>query len=159
MEEPMAKRRAKKKRGREKRSREFGQLMSKLKESGFLEEKEVVFEPGGEEKMSEVIMSFVEPYRDYAHTYEELNKLITLAIVAWNAALLPKDEWKEMVDKISSSFSPSDAEDFKQITEMLVERKRRYFSDNKRLILDYHLSESREGFHLSVASMLRDRRP
>jgi hypothetical protein len=155
----MAKRRAKKRTRREKHPPKFDQLMGKLKGKGLLGGQEVVFEPGGEEKMSEVIMSFVEPYRDYARTYEELNKLIALAVVAWNAALLlPKNEWKEMVDKISSSFSPSDAEDFRQIAEMLIERKRRYFSDDKRLILDYHLSESREGFHLSVASMLRDRR-
>jgi hypothetical protein len=72
--------------------------MDKLKERGFLEEKEVVFEPGGEEKMSEVLTSFVEPYLEFADTREEFDKLIALAVGAWNATLLPEGARKGMVN-------------------------------------------------------------
>jgi hypothetical protein len=150
----MAPRRSKKKTGREKLPLRFEELMDKLKEHGLLAGQKVVVEPSSEVKMSEVIMDFVEPYRDYAHTYEEFNELIALAVVTWNAALLPEDEGEKMVDRLTGVFSPSEAEDFKEIVETLMERKRRYFSDNKRLILDYHVSDSGEDFYLSVASTL-----
>ena len=148
-----AKKKAKKKQGS--RSDKFEMLMNKLKKEGLLPEgQKVVFQPSGEVKMSEVITSFIEPYLEIVHTYEEHNKLMALAVVAWNAALLPKDKQKEMVDEIIGSLSLSDTEGLKQIIEAMIERKRRYFPDNTRFIAEYHLSESREGFHLSVASSL-----
>ena len=41
----------------------------------------------GQEKMSEVLLDFVEPYSEQWETAEELRKLLTLAVIAWNAAL------------------------------------------------------------------------
>ena len=43
-------------------------------------------------KMSEVIENFIEPYMDLANTEENLRKLLTLAGLAWNTALFPKEE-------------------------------------------------------------------
>src|SRR4051812_46828121 len=51
----------------------------------------VVYEPAGREKMSEVLEDFIEPYRDMADGENALRKLLTLALLAWNAALLPED--------------------------------------------------------------------
>ena len=38
------------------------------------------------------------------------------------------------------------------IVNMLLERKRQYFSNNKRMIMDYHITESAHGIHLDVVS-------
>ncbi|MBC8462076.1 MAG: hypothetical protein H8D67_29255 [Deltaproteobacteria bacterium] len=77
------------KKKRRKNKDKYGKLVSKLKQRGLLKEKEILYQPSGEVKMSEVIMDFIEPYREYANTYEAHRKLITLALLAWNAALLP----------------------------------------------------------------------
>jgi hypothetical protein len=106
--------------------------------------------------MSEVIIDFIEPYLEYADTYESHKKLITLALVAWNAALLPKDEQKAMLEEVVGSLklSTSDTEGMINIIEEMIERMNTYFADYTRTILDYQLSYAEEGFHLSVASML-----
>ena len=40
---------------------------------------------------------FVEPYRDSADTYDAYRKLLSVALVAWNAALLPEDQRRAMI--------------------------------------------------------------
>ena len=60
----------------------------------------VVYEPEGQEKMSAVLEDFVEPYRDMAETYDEFHNLLDLAMLAWNAALLPEDKRRAMVDDV-----------------------------------------------------------
>jgi hypothetical protein len=144
------------KKKRRKNKDKYGKLVSKLKQRGLLEEKEILYQPSGEVKMSEVIMDFIEPYREYANTYEAHRKLITLALLAWNAALLPENEQKAMVEKVVGSLklSKSDTEGMMNIVEEMIERKNKYFVDYTRTILDYQLSYAEEGFHLSVASML-----
>jgi len=48
--------------------------------------------------MSEVLGAFVEPYWEMATTYEDYKKLISLAIIAWNTALLPKEKRKQVLE-------------------------------------------------------------
>jgi hypothetical protein len=40
------------------------------------------------------------------------------------------------------------------IAHMLLERKKQYFSENKRLIMDYHIRESADSIHIDVVSTL-----
>ncbi|MEW6608541.1 MAG: hypothetical protein AB1414_14035 [bacterium] len=147
-----AKRKTKKK--RKKCQSKYGSLIDKLKEKDLLEGKKVVFQPSREVKMSEEIENFVEPYIEFVNTYEDYNKLISLAVVAWNAALLPEHKRKDMLNEIIANLSFSDTESLREIIETMIDRKRRYFSDNKRFVVEYHLSELRKGFHLSIASTL-----
>lgn len=95
-----SKSRFKKEKRRELRRDKFRKLKEKLKEGRLFQGQKVILLPNGEEKMSEVIMSFVEPYMDLVHTWKEYDKLIGLAVVAWNAALLLENEQNGMVDKI-----------------------------------------------------------
>jgi hypothetical protein len=154
--EMASKRKTKKKKRRKTRPDKYAKLIDKLKGRGLVEGQKIVFEPAGEAKMSEVIESFVEPYAEFANTYEEYSKLIGLAVVAWNAALLPKRKQRAKIRKNVGALSlpDSDTQDLVKIVEMMMKRKRRYFSDNTRAIIEYHVSETRDGFHLSVASTL-----
>jgi thermostable 8-oxoguanine DNA glycosylase len=110
-----------------------------------------------QEKMSEVIEQFIEPYKDSATTPEDYGKLIGLAILAWNASLLEGAERQAMLDQMMNTLSANDKEARKALKEVLDEmmkRKAQYFSENKRIIVDYQLSETQKGIHLSVASTL-----
>ncbi len=40
------------------------------------------------------------------------------------------------------------------IIEELIERKNKHFAEHTRTIMDYQVTETRNGFHLSVASTL-----
>lgn len=113
--------------------------------------KKVVVRPS-REKMSEVLLEFIEPYMGFAKTDEDHKKLIDLAVVAWNASLLPESEKK--LEELFGRLSLPDPERLRSFVQSMMERKKRYFSDNKRFIMTYEVSGSGEGLYLSVASIL-----
>ena len=107
--------------------------------------------------MSEVLMAFVEPYIESASTEEAHRKLLMLAIVAWNAALLPEEDQQDIVDKAVKAIPAASwamRAYMKSFMSELIERKKTYFSEYTRMIIDFELTEMGEGYHLSVASTL-----
>lgn len=152
----MAKRRIKKKSGNA--PNRYKPLVSKLQSKGLLDGYKLRYEPRGVAKMSEVLIDFIDPYVEYAETYEAYQKLVMVAIVAWNTALFPEKKQKAMVKKMmkSLSLSRSDARDMKGITKELIERKNTHFAEHTRIIVDYQVTDTRDGYHLSVASTLNE---
>ena len=150
----MAKRKAK--RRRRKTPDRYKPLVSKIQSRGLLDEYKMRYEPSGVVKMSQVVIDFIEPYVEYAETYEAYQKLVSVAIVAWNTALFPEKKQKAIVKKMMKSLSlpRSDARDMKGIIQELIERKNERFAEHNRIIVEYHVTETRDGFHLSVASTL-----
>lgn len=118
----------------------------------------VVYEPAGREKMSDVLEDFVEPYREMADTQDAFRKLLTLALLAWNAALLPEDRRRAMIeDTIGAGFSRATEEERAQVrllVEALVRRKEGYFAENQRAIISFELTDTGNNYHLSVMSTL-----
>jgi hypothetical protein len=118
----------------------------------------VVIEPEGQAKMSEVLEQFVEPYLDYARTAEEHRKLFALAALAWNAALLPPGDREKMIGEVINAVFPADAQqdraDAREVIDTLMARKLAMFADNSRRIINYEITETADGFHLTVASTL-----
>lgn len=53
--------------------------------------------------MSEVLLEFLAPYRHEAQDDAALERLIALAVVAWNVSLLPESEQ----EALSVNLSPS----------------------------------------------------
>ena len=49
---------------------------------------QIVFSPPGQEKMSEVLDEFVAPYEQHISDRESYERLLMVAMVAWNAALV-----------------------------------------------------------------------
>jgi len=133
-------------------------LKQKLYSDKLFAGQEIVIQPGLGEKMSEVLLAFIEPYRELATTREAYEKLITVAMVAWNAALLPKDKRDAFLDEginpVLSSLGNKAIQDFKVIVNELIKRKERLFSNNRRFIVSYELSETKNNYHLSVASTI-----
>lgn len=145
--------RAKKHREARKRKR-YEPLMKKLEQQGLAQDMKFMYEPKGEIKMSEVLNQFVEPYLEEARTKQDYEKLLMLAIMAWNTALLPEDTREEKLEKILvESVSPIPKE-IKGFIYALIERKERYFHQYKRGILNFELSDTGHDYHLSVISTL-----
>ncbi len=143
-----------KKRGRKKPANPLLALKKKMQTEGFSEGREVIFHSSGEEKMSEVLLEFIKPYVDHADTEDAYRKLLVIAILAWNAAILPKEKRQEIVNKLLEEMRIPEAKEFRSIIEILIERKLKHFAENKRLIVNYELTDLGDGRHLSVASTL-----
>ncbi len=114
----------------------------------------LVYDPPGMAKMSEVLWDFVDPYLESAATEDALRKLLTVASVAWNAALLPPAEREEMIRK-SGAVLPADMrEDYQAILEPLIARKQGHFAGNQRAIVSFELTMEPAGPYLQVMSTL-----
>ena len=133
-------------------------LQEKVKESG--EDTKLIQNPEGVEKMSEVLEEFVKPYLAFADNYVARKKLVETAVAAWNLALLPEDKRSEcLTEMIASSVDKVDKltqQDLKEILNEMVDRKLDFFPNNKRIIYNIQLQESKGKCHLSVASSLID---
>ena len=135
-------------------------LRDKMQEEGIFGDlaANMVIEPKGEVKMSEVLKQFVEPYRDTVHNLQQCKSLLSLAGIAWNAALMSESEQQSIVDEfLEESLVTDDAQtkqDTKEIIAELIARKNQHFSHIKRLIMDFDVKQFGQRYDISVASTL-----
>lgn len=115
--------------------------------------KEVVFiESADGVKMSEVLEAFIAPYMEFAETEESFKKLVMIAVIAWNATLLPRNAQTKAIDDVLTSLPPETQADARSIVRDLMRRKRIHFGKIRRAIIDFEIIDTKEGFHLTVAS-------
>ncbi len=109
-------------------------------------------------KMSNVILKLVEPtIEEHCSNDKQLKSLISLAIIAWNISIYPHEEQEQLHEKIIDKFVPPDgsAEDYGalyQIVDILLSRKREYYPDLRKLILNYNLTISNGDITLDITS-------
>ena len=130
-------------------------LLNRVQASEHLKNRKVIQSPGGAEKMSDVIHRFAEPLQD--EDGDVPPNMIRFAILVWNASLLPKESQEKAFEDIVKAL-PGDDREMRQgallAISILLERKEKHFSDNKRCILDYHITESADRVDLDVVSTL-----
>ena len=79
-------------------------------------------------------------------------------MLAWNAALLPEDQRQTAIDETLREGLPgsskADLAQAKAFIETLVRRKVERFAANQRAIISFELTDTGDGYHLTVASTL-----
>jgi hypothetical protein len=113
----------------------------------------------GMPKMSDQLTAFVEPYSEVIETDEAIRKLLTVGMVAWNAALKPPAKRPEMLGAFLHTFGGAGtqlAAEFLQIVGALIQRKETdpRFANDRRRMIDFVLTETPSGPHLQVLSAL-----
>jgi hypothetical protein len=115
----------------------------------------VLFEPAGAVKMSEVLLDFLAPYEDQWETPNDLRRLATLAMVAWNAANATGKARADLLETAATSVPPELRDEFLTIILGMMQRKLMHFDGNKRMILDVKVTELPDGSpYLAVMSTL-----
>ncbi len=104
----------------------------------------VIMNPPGEEKMSEVMLKFIEPYHQFATDDAAEDNLIKTAIMAWNMSLVPEKENTILLKEGCKGMSRQVAEDFKHITAELIARKKKHFAHYKRAIINYQITRTND---------------
>ena len=151
----MASRKAKKDQRRRKRKRLEG--LKRRSPRALVGDSPVAVELPGTEKMSDALARFVEPYLGFTDSEESYRRLLSLGVVAWNAALLSGDERRQMIDDTLGHVRGSEAEKggVRQFIDDLVRRKQAEFAADRRPIVDFELTDTGTGYHLSVVWMLQ----
>ena len=119
--------------------------------------KEFLIAPPNMTKMSEIIIDYARPLLNVAKNDEEQKKALSIAIAIWNLSLYPKEMQSECIGKITEIMTASRkdsrlSENEKEVLNFLMERKKTFFPEIKRVILDYEYVETPKGFHINVVS-------
>ena len=104
--------------------------------------------------MLEVLWEFLAPYTPLAPDREAMEKLLAMAIAAWNVALFPGGERAQRLRELSTTLPAEARADFLALIQEMVARKEGDFAQYTRYILNYELTEQRESYHLNVLSTL-----
>ena len=90
-------------------------------------------------KLSVIILAMMKSNDTEQKYSPSINELVGLAVIAWNASLLPEKEAKEFLE---SSFSQNDEnEEFiRAIVTKLISYKLEHHRDDKRFILNYEFT-------------------
>jgi hypothetical protein len=115
--------------------------------------------PVGGLKMSEVLEDFVAPLADSADDRDAYERLYSLGLVAWNAALEPEHRRKAMIDDLLEELLRGadlwERHVCREIVDRLVTRKLESFAEYRRPILAFQFEDLEDGgYYLSVASGL-----
>lgn len=150
----MSRRKSKKRKNKRRgRPRGLQKILRQRVKENFPHQKVIIGPASDGIKMSEVLEEFVEPYRKFAETEEAYRKLLTTAIIAWNVTLFPEKERLSRLDELVVTLPEDVREDGRQIIEELMVRKERFFSQHRRIIIDFEVADTRGEWHLSVMSV------
>ncbi len=113
--------------------------------------------PIGGIKMSTVLEDFVAPFIEQVEGFKAYSTLISMGVVAWNAALEPECRRAAFVssaiDAAMKNAGLHERLTCRELIEHLIARKLRHFAKYRRPILAHQLDELEDGgFYLSVAS-------
>lgn len=121
---------------------------------------DVIIDPEGYEKMSDIMNEFLEPYLETVKNISGYKTLIMMGIIAWNTSILPEEKQEEALELMTAEiFAKTPVEihqDTRSIINQLIARKKKYFASIKRFIVDYTARETGKDYHLSIVSSVLD---
>ena len=114
----------------------------------------VVTNVPGEEKMSVALSRLIKPYVHLADDMDAYERLVALAGVSWNATILNPEQRDKLLREVEKNLPESMLQESREMIADLMERKKRYFVDNERMILSYEIIDLPEYYRLAVVSTL-----
>jgi hypothetical protein len=108
-------------------------------------------------KLSAVILDYAKPLTDGLDNTTGQRNAIALAVMSWNASLLPLDKARETVGPMLAKLANGDGELEKELLglfAMMYSRKKSHYASDRRFIVDYSLIDQGDSMHLEVMSTL-----
>jgi len=157
-----AKIRQKKKKPNKQTSPKYKRLQQKVKDGfrqqGIPTEGSEFVESSDGVKMSAVILKLAEPLlKKYGDDDKRIETIVSLTIIEWNRLMLSEDEKEILQDIMIDTLSPpgDDAEtvgSLLYISDLIAERKKKYFPNLKKVIVNQELIVSNGNITLNIAS-------
>lgn len=115
-------------------------------------------EEAGMIKMSEVILEYAGELLDLATTKAEKERAISIAIVAWNLALVDEEACEQQITNFLSMMkipkNTDDWQDMENILRALIYKKQMEYPLLNRFIIDYQFIDSKNNYRLNIISQL-----
>ncbi len=136
---------------------EFADLKRQMVQMGLGSTKVVPAAPG-DEKMSDVLETFVEPYLHKARDEHDFRVMYNLAVIAWNVATRPGPASDQLVENVVAKQpddGSGDREALRDLIDAMIARKQERFAENRRIIAGVDIRAHGDGhYNISVASAL-----
>ena len=116
------------------------------------------FELPGEIKMSAVILKLADPLiKRFWGNEKQVRSLISMTVTVWNLSMMPEDRQEDLRNEIIERLVPKggDAEDVASIVhviDLILERKRKYFPDIHKVIIEHRVTIDGDNINLDVGS-------
>ena len=127
-----------------------------FKRQGLSSNDVVLIDPPDGVKMSAVILKLAKPLlKKYGDRDEIIETIITLTIIEWNRLMLPENEQENLQNEMIDQLPGDKAETvgpLLYISELIAKRKKKYFPDLKKGIINYELIISNGDITLNIAS-------
>jgi hypothetical protein len=134
-------------------------LRQQLQGNGLFKEDLMRLEETESPKLSGAIVELMAPHAGAATTRAAFEQLATLAVVAWNAALLEAEERQAlMATALKAVVAVAGGQWRAALTETLealVQRKLSLFAADRRFVVDFRVTETATGYGLAVAAMAK----
>jgi hypothetical protein len=116
--------------------------------------------PPEEPKLSAALIELVSPFAPYAKTLREYKMLIGIGVTAWNLPLLEGPEreafYKQLIQPLLESGDKQMRLEAKEMFSTLLKRREQNYPDDKRLIVNYTVTENGDEYNVAVATVLHD---
>lgn len=116
-------------------------------------------EKAGLDKMSDIILEFASELLDSANSKQEKEGILSMAIVAWNIAILSDATKLSPIDCIQDFLQTTGIEEESEEEEVtaaillgLIIKKQEMFPNISRLVVDFEVKATRNELQLNVAS-------
>jgi hypothetical protein len=129
-----------------------------LNERGLYTENAEYRESSDGVKMSAVILKLAKSLlKKYGDDDKRIETIISLTIAEWNRLMLPEGEREKYQDEMIDKLSPPDDEaatvgSLLYISDLIAERKKKYFPNLKKVIVNQELIVSNGNITLNIAS-------
>ena len=112
-------------------------------------------------KMSQVLLDFARPLLDTVDD-DGFKNVIIFAALCWNISFLPEQkqnkELQSVLDELSKS-NPLMRPELEAWAKALLRRKKAFFTDERRMVVNYKVVETEDSHRLFVMSTLAQDKP
>ena len=105
-------------------------------------------------KLSDVISDFAGPLLEKCLSFKNQEKMLSLVILVWNMCVVPQKEADKLKEDLHEGICKGDNQSIKDMDEImgyLIARKKRLYKDDRRFIVSYNITNTKNGLHLEVA--------
>lgn len=105
-------------------------------------------------KLSDVITDFAEPLLNKCFRFSDQEKMLSFAILIWNMCVVHQSEADKVIEDFHKNILKGDNQAIKDMDEImnyLIARKKHFYKDDKRFIVSYNITNTKQGLHLEVA--------